>query len=252
MRIIVLGSGTAAPRLNRNMSGYLLEASNKKILFDSGPGTIRQLLKLKINLLGIDHIFYTHLHNDHISDLGAIIWSNNYGTFREKALNIYGPKGFKKYFRILMKKILKPPKLGFGINVKEMGNDSIVKIPIENKCITIKSVKSKHTDSSNSYRIEYDNKSIVYSGDTGYCNEIIEISKNADLLVLECSFPDSWDVKNHLSPSLCGKIASKANAKKLVLTHIYPECDRIDIKKQCSKEFNGKIIVAKDFIKLRV
>ena len=50
MKITVLGSGTAAPRLNRNMAGYLLELGKKKILFDSGPGTIRQLLKLKVNL----------------------------------------------------------------------------------------------------------------------------------------------------------------------------------------------------------
>ena len=229
-------------------------------MFDSGAGTIRQLLKLKVNLLDIDNIFYTHLHNDHINDLPAIIWSNNYGTFRKKSLNVYGPNGFKKYFGTLMKKILKPEKLIYSIKVKEMKNGSIIKIPIKNKSnnknsiinqknnyIIIKSVKSKHTESSVSYRIEYNNKSIVYSGDTDYSNEIIEISKNADLLILECSFPDSKKMEGHLTPSLCGKIATKANVKKLVLTHLYPECDKVDIKKQCSKEFNGKIVVAKDF-----
>src|SRR3989338_4282691 len=117
MNITILGSGTAAPRLERNMSGYLLEAGNKKILFDSGAGTMRQLLKLKVNLLDINNIFYTHLHNDHINDLGAIIWSNNYGMKRKNALNIYGPKSFKKYFKILMEKILKPAKLNYKINV---------------------------------------------------------------------------------------------------------------------------------------
>jgi len=104
MKLTILGSGSAVPRLNRNMSGYLLEIENKKILFDSGPGTIRQLLKLKVDLLDIDYIFYTHLHNDHINDLGAIIWSNNYGTLRKKALNLYGPKKFKEYCKILIKK----------------------------------------------------------------------------------------------------------------------------------------------------
>jgi len=100
MIFTILGSGTAAPRLNRNMSGYLLEIEKKKILFDSGPGTIRQLLKLKTSLSDIDHIFYTHLHNDHINDLPAILWSNNYGVYRKKPINLYGPKGFKKYFSI--------------------------------------------------------------------------------------------------------------------------------------------------------
>ena len=260
MRITILGSGTAAPRSERNMSGYLLESGNKKILFDSGAGTIRQLLKLKIDLLDINEIFYTHLHNDHINDLGAIIWSNNYGMKRKKALNIYGPKGFKKYFNVLMEKILKPTKLNYKINAKEMWNGSIMKIPINNKIknkklsknnIIVKSIKSEHTDASVSYRIEYDNKSIVYSGDTDYSSEIIKISKNADLLILECSHPDNMKAKGHLTPSLCGKIATEANVKKLVLTHFYPEADKADVKGQCTKEFNGEIILAKDFMEIK-
>ena len=272
MKITVLGSGTAAPRLDRNVSGYLLEAGNKKILFDSGPGTIRQLLKLKAHLLDIDDVFYTHLHNDHINDLGAIIWSNNYGIKRKKALNIYGPKGFKEYFKILIEKILKPKKLNYGINVKEMWNGSIIKIPIneknnkkfsisnkinknlmmdkKDKGIIIKSIKSKHTDASVSYSIEYGNKSIVYSGDTNYSIEIIKISKNADLLILECSHPDGMKAKGHLTPSLCGKIAAKAKAKKLVLTHFYPEADKVDVRKQCRRTFSGNIVLAKDFMKI--
>ena len=114
----------------------------------------------------------------------------------------------------------------------------------------IKSIKSKHTDSSVSYRIEYNGKAIVYSGDTDYSGEIIKISKNADLLILECSFP--YKAEGHLTPDLCGKIAAKANAKKLVLTHFYPECDEVDVKKQCSKEFKGKIVLAEDFMKINV
>ena len=282
MKITVLGSGTAAPRLERNMSGYLLEAGNKKILFDSGPCTIRQLLKLKADLLDIDDVFYTHLHNDHINDLGAIIWSNNYGMKRKKPLNIYGPKWFKSYFKILMEKILKPTKLNYQINVKEMWNNSIIKIPIiddfnnsktmtnnsmnnkliKNNSITnkiknykndiiIKSIKSKHTDASVSYRIEYNNKSIVYSGDTDYSNEIIKISKNADVLILECSYPDGKKAKGHLTPSLCGKIATKANVKRLVLTHFYPEADKVNIRGQCAKEYKGKITLAKDFMEIK-
>ena len=73
MKLTVLGSGTAVPRLNRNMSGYLLEVDNKKILFDSGPGIIKQLLKLKVKIPSIHNIFYTHFHLDHITDLPGIL-----------------------------------------------------------------------------------------------------------------------------------------------------------------------------------
>lgn len=210
---------------------------------------------------------YTHFHNDHINDLGAIIWSNNYGIARKKPLNIYGPKGLKEYFKILMEKILRPTKLNYKINVKEMWNGSIIKVPIKNysnnknplnknienkNCLMVKSIKSMHTDASVSYRIEYDNKSIVYSGDTDYSNEIIKISKNADLLILECSYPDGRKAKGHLTPSLCGKIAAKSNVKELVLTHFYPEIDKVDVKKQCSSKYSGKIVLAEDFMEFGV
>ena len=257
MKLTVLGSGTAAPRLDRNTPSYLLEIGNKKLLFDSGPGTIRQLLKLKVNLLDIDHIFYSHLHNDHISDLVAIIWADNYGIFRKKPLNIYGPKGFKKYFKILMTEILKPTKLIYRINIKELKDNSILKIPLnktinKNNFINIKIKKVKHVGECIGYRIEHKNKVLVYSGDVAYCNSIIELANNADLLLLDCAYPDRMPNSNHLTPSQCGKIAAKSDAKKLVLTHFYPECDRVDVIKQCRKTFDGNIIKAKDFLRIEI
>lgn len=251
MKFTILGSGTAAPRLNRNMSSYLLEINKNKILIDSGAGTIRQLLKLKVDLLDINHIFYTHFHNDHINDLPAIIWSNNYGNNRKKVLNLYGPKGFKKYFNILKNNILglkNPIKLNYKINIKEMKNNSIIKI----NNINFKSKLTKHTQNSVAYKIKYKNKIIVYSGDAPYSIDLINFSNNADLLILECSFPDKMQVKGHLTPSLAGKIAKKANAKKLVLTHFYPEVDKVDIEKHCKKEFNGKIVLGKDLMEIDI
>jgi len=247
MKLTILGSGTAVPRINRNMSGYLLEIGNEKILFDSGPGTIRQLLKLKVKIPSIDNIFYTHFHPDHITDLLGILVVNHSNNFKG-SLNLHGPVGIKEYFNFVKKVTM--GKLNYNVKVKEMRNNSRTKIPMND--IIIKSIKSKHTDSSVSYRIENNGKSIVYSGDTDYSDEIIKISKNTDLLILECSFPDNKKVKGHLTPSLCGKIAAKANVKKLVLTHLYPECDKVDIKKQCSKEYKGNIVLAKDFMKIKV
>ncbi|MAE42234.1 MBL fold metallo-hydrolase [Candidatus Woesearchaeota archaeon] len=245
MKLTVLGSGTAVPRLNRNMSGYLVETGNKKILFDSGPGIIRQILKTKSKIMDINHIFYTHLHPDHINDLLGILIIDHCNKYKGP-LNIYGPKGIKKYFNFIRKATI--GKLNYDVNVGEMNDNSISKIDK----ILIKTKKVKHSIIGVSYRIEYDGKSIVYSGDTDYSNDIIQLSKNADLLVLECSYPDNKKVKGHLIPSLCGKIATKANVKKLVLTHFYPECDKVDIKKQCSKEFDGKIVLAKDCMRVKV
>lgn len=247
MILTILGSGTAAPLLERNCAGYLVEADNKKLLFDSGAGTIRRLLEVKTNLFDIEHIFYTHLHNDHVNDLGAIIWSNNYGGARKKPLNLYGPKGFKEYFGILLNKLLKLKKLNFKIYAKEL-KKSRVKI----KAVTIKTFPVKHSDTTKSiaYRIEHKNKLLVYTGDTGYNKQAIIAAKNADFLITECS--TSKEAEGHLTPSLAGKIAAKAKVKTLVLTHFYPEVLKTNIKEECGKFYNGDIILARDKMKIKI
>ena len=249
MKLTILGSGTAVPLLDRNPAGYLLEITGEKLLFDSGAGTIRRLLEIKADLFKIEHIFYTHLHNDHVNDLGAIIWSNNYGGIRKKPLNLYGPKGFKRYSKILIKKLLKPTKLYFNVNVREFKN-SIINL----KNIIIKTAATRHSSTTKSiaYRIEHKNKALAYTGDTAYCDEIIEIAKNADALLIECSLPESKKAEGHLTPSLAGKIAAKANVKTLILTHFYPEVLKTNIRKQCAKDFKGKILLAKDKMRINI
>ena len=247
MKLTILGSGTAAPLLDRNCAGYLMEANNQKLLFDSGAGTIRRLAEVRINLFDINHIFYTHLHNDHINDLGAIIWGNNYGGKRKKPLNIYGPNGFKRYFGILLNKLLKPKKLNFKINIRELK-----KLKVKINAITIRTFPIKHSDTTKSiaYRIEHKNKSFVYTGDTGYSAHAISAARNADFLMTECSTPK--EVEGHLTPSLAGMIAAKANVKNLILTHFYPEVLKTSIKKQCAKEFRRNIILARDKMKINI
>ena len=249
MKLTILGSGTAAPMQERSNAGYLLEIHDMKILLDSGAGTIRRLLETKINLFDIENIFYTHLHNDHINDLGAIIWSNNYGLNRKKPLNIYGPQGIRKYVEILVKKLLKPAKLYFDINTTELRNSDF---NIGN--IKIKTRETIHSKNIKSiiYRVENKKKSFVYTGDTDYCDEAIEIAKNADVLLTECSLPDNKKAEGHLTPCLAGKIAAKAKAKTLILTHFYPEVLKTDIKGKCGREFHGHIILARDKMKLSI
>jgi len=249
MILTILGSGTPVPLLERNNAAYLLEVDNKKLLFDSGAGTIRRLLELKIDLSDINHIFYTHLHNDHINDLGAIIWSNNYGVMRDIPLNLYGPNGFKKYFKTLLKELLNPETLYFDINIKELKNTGM---KIDD--MRIKTYKTIHSSTTESiiYRIEHKNKSFVYTGDTEYCDEAIEAAKNADVLLAECTCTDNKKVKGHLTPSLAGKLAAKANAKQLILTHFSPAVLKVPIEQLSGNEFKGKIILAKDKLKINI
>ena len=93
---------------------------------------------------------------------------------------------------------------------------------------------------------------MVYSGDTDYTENLIELAGDADLLICESAVPDDMRVNGHLTPSLAGEIATRAGVRKLVLTHFYPECDHADIKQECRKTYGGPLILAEDLMRIKV
>jgi ribonuclease BN (tRNA processing enzyme) len=110
-----------------------------------------------------------------------------------------------------------------------------------------------HIRHSLCYRVESaDGKSLVFSGDTTYCDAIIEAAKAADLLVLECAAPDEEPMKVHLTPTEAGQIAALSGCRRLVLTHFYPNCEAYDMITPCKKVFDGEVILAEDLMRLSV
>ena len=96
------------------------------------------------------------------------------------------------------------------------------------------------------YRLTAGRHSISYSGDTDVCQGAVELGRNADLLILECSMPDARKVEGHLTPSECGRIAAAAGCRRLVLTHFYPVFQGDDILRRIRRLFSGRVTLARD------
>ena len=117
----------------------------------------------------------------------------------------------------------------------------------------VESIPVEHNPESIAYRITgSDGISVVYSGDTDFSDNLVMFSKDADLLICESALPDELKVKGHLTPSLAGEIAKRANVRKLVLTHFYPECDKADVEKECRKTYSGPLILAEDLMTIDI
>ena len=122
-----------------------------------------------------------------------------------------------------------------------------------NEYMTVRFYPVYHTDQSLGYRIEdSQGRSIAYSGDTGPCDGLADLGREADLFVLECSFPEGRGMDNHLTPSEAGAAAGRANARKLILTHFYPQCEGADIIGPCASRFHGPIVTAEDFMTFEI
>jgi ribonuclease Z len=94
MRILILGSGSATPTVTRNPTAQILEVSGRFFLIDCGETTQLSLLRKKIPLLKINHIFISHLHGDHWLGLPGLISSMHLGG-RTAPLKLFCPKGME-------------------------------------------------------------------------------------------------------------------------------------------------------------
>ncbi len=248
IELTVLGSGTCALQPNRSMSGYAVRHKDFFMLMDCGNGVLRRCLEAGLKPFDVDAILISHLHIDHIADIVPFLWGLKHAPDleREKSLNFYGPPGFQQFFEKL------PSVYGrwlenfpFPIFVKNVTQEEFSIGPWK-----VNAFSMQHGAAANGYRLQSGENVIAYSGDTGECAEVINLGKRADLFILECSFAKDHGADNHLNALQAGRIARQAECKKLVLTHLYPECDEADILSICRKEFSGSVELASDLMRL--
>lgn len=250
MEIIIIGSGTGVPSLKRASPALMVVVAGEYLLFDTGPGTLRQMQHLGYDYHTPDYIFYTHFHVDHIAGLAPLLFAAKYPSSpRRKPLTLVGPEGLKDFCRRLL------DLYGDQIlsNLYELKIIEIKKSPLIKPNWKITARPLPHAEPSVGYRLEdQEGKVVVYSGDTDYSLSLVKLAREADLLITESALPDEIKIEGHLTPSLAGRIARVANCKQLLLTHFYPECDRVDILAQCQKEYEGEIIIARDMLRVEI
>ncbi len=189
MQLTILGSGTCAPSLKRGAPGVLIRINNKKLVFDTGTGTLNRLLGAGVSVNQVDLLAYTHIHPDHSADLVSFLFACNYAESpRTKALDLVAGYGFDDFLAALQKAYshwLNPKNYRITFHCMQ---DS--KLDFGDFCLITKQVE--HSLSSIAYRIENKTgKSITISGDTDYSDNLIDLAYGTDILVLECAFPDN-------------------------------------------------------------
>ena len=124
--------------------------------------------------------------------------------------------------------------------------------PIELEGCRLSWAPAEHRSESIAYRLDAAGGAFVYTGDTEYSRSVIELARGADTLLIECSFPDEAPVPGHLTPSVVARIASEAGVRRVVLTHIYPAVEDLDLITEVGRDFEGEILVAEDGLEFEV
>jgi ribonuclease BN (tRNA processing enzyme) len=248
--VTVLGSGTCVPSLERSSCALLLETGGCRLLLDAGPGTMRRLLENGTRIFDVTHLLLSHFHPDHSAELVPFLFANKYpdGSLRKTPLTLGGGKGFHRFFAALKGAYGNWIDLGSGLRPL-LEWDS----PTGDAChfgpVALATAPMAHNPESLAYRVTGPGGgSVVYSGDTDLSDHLVTLARDADLLVCEAALPDAHKVAGHLTPSEAGAIAAKAGVHRLMLTHFYPECERVDMAAECRRTYTGPLILAHDLL----
>ncbi|HEY7532144.1 MAG TPA: MBL fold metallo-hydrolase [Nitrospiraceae bacterium] len=251
MRLTILGSGTNV-HPTRAAAGYLVQTDHL-LLLDFGPRTLTNLIKAGVNRHRISHILFSHYHADHFSDFitfffDAMIFTK-YQHGKRPPLSVIGPHGTMRLFRALLEALPGFNEAPFHVNFKEASDRPF---RIGQTQISPRTMTHSPDLHCLGYRIDYRGKALAYSGDSQYCKNLVRLCTDADLAVLDCSFPANRPGPAHLHAGQCGQVAQEAGVGRLVLSHFYPIAERYDVKAQAGEAFRGPILLAKDRLRMKV
>lgn len=283
LTVTLLGTGTPAPSMTRQSSGYLIEIGRDLIVWDHGPGAHHRLIESGRRTIDVTHAFFTHLHYDHCMDYGRLVLQRwDQGAGRIPDLKVYGPPPIARMTEQLFgadgiygPDIRARVEHRSSLDVYEARGGTVPRrwpAPVVTEIHAGSVVEGEgwkitvgHAQHVQPYleclalRIDTKDGSICYSGDSGPHDAIVELAKGCDLLIhMNHHFSGTEPtpayraaVGSHRDNALT---ASKAGVKTLVLTHLLAQIDQPGVREQIVHEiqqvFKGKVIWGEDLMRL--
>lgn len=246
MRLTTLGTGTVALAGHRACAGHLVEAGQVVLLMDCGSGICLRLAEHGLPWAGITHVAFTHFHTDHVSDFATLVQAWRFGLLppRSEPLTVVGPVGTADLLaRIAVMHGAWVQAPGFPVAVVELAPGMAHTL---GDGVVISVAKVPHSVESVALSVQRGSARVVYTGDMGYDPMVAEWARGADILLCECSLPESMAMPEHLTPARCGALAAAALPRHLVLTHFYPPVERTDVRGTIAAHYAGPVTLAAD------
>jgi ribonuclease BN (tRNA processing enzyme) len=241
MKLTVLGSSAGAPTRVNPASGYLLEHDRTTVWIDAGTGTFMELAA-RTDPGQLGSVVISHVHVDHSSDLFGLYGYLAYGPSGRVPVPVYVTEGASDLFAAFA--------LATGEHVfhnvldfKEVGSGDEATIGP----LAVRFGASKHAVPNNIVRVEVDDRVLVYTGDAGPSQELMEMADGADLFLCEATLQGTRDAQTylfHLTAEEAGEAAALAGVDHLVLTHIRHNLDPEQSIAEASGRFAGRISYA--------
>ncbi|MCD6252996.1 MAG: MBL fold metallo-hydrolase [Thermotogae bacterium] len=248
MNIGFLGTSWAVSTGDRDNTSILIESDNTSVLVDCPGNAWGKLLKMGRDPLGLDAIFITHGHVDHVYGLPSLLEMMRLSG-RKQTLPIYvGEDFFELTVKLLDLFEIRNHPGSFNIEPIRVSYETSHFVI---KDLTVETFLVIHTVRNLALKFCDGRKSVVYSSDTAFHASLAEFARNSEALMHEATMSAKLgDVRRegHSTPSEAAKIAETARVKQLFLVHVGFSVDKHPEKavEEARKIFKGNVVVPRD------
>ena len=240
MDLTIVGCSGSFPGTDSAASCYLVTADGFRLLIDLGNGAFGPL-QSRTDPAQVDAVLISHLHADHCVDMGA------YQVFRKlfpagalPPIPVYGPAGAAH-------RLDRAAAVDDGHPVSEAFDfETLAAGTFEIGPLTVTAGHMNHPVETFGFRLEHAGRVIAYSADTGPTDGLIRLAAGADVLLCEASFTEGpgLPADQHLTARQAGEHAARAEAGRLVLTHLMPWNDRERAQAEAAASYQGALSLA--------
>ena len=275
LRVLLCGTSSPIPSPRRAEACTAVFAGGHMWIVDTGPASWRTLALLRVRGEAIGGVFYTHLHSDHIGELGEFNLQT-WAAGRPGPLRVYGPDGVTEVVHGFAQAYAADTRFRtahHGAALLPPDRAAMVPMPIlldgaeaarvldeEGVAVTAFAVAHDPVKPAFGYRFEYGGRSVMVSGDTRPCPNLVTQARGADVLVHEAQANDVVHIMEeaaraagesriakilgdipsyHTSPADAASEAVAAGVRLLVLTHLTPPPDNALLARVFRRDVNG-------------
>jgi len=257
LKITVLGKSPSWQDAGGACSGYLVEGREAIVLVDCGNGVFAKLRQFA-DYVDVDAVVISHLHADHFLDLVPYSYALTYaprqqpvpvaqypGTDTPARPRLVAPRGATRLFRRVVGAWGNDDLIENAFAIEEYQPNSTVKVGD----LSFRFHEVPHF--TETFAIDISSSEggrITYGADSRPAEELVEIARGTDLLIVEATLPrpERTGIRGHLTPGEAGDHARRAGAARVVLTHISDELDHDWAREQAEETFGGAVEVARE------